>query len=667
MMNNSNHWARAITTVALAYGASIFTPALADTALTTPELLVTTGATPMPTKEVASSFTIITAEDIEAHQYRTLPDALKSVPGLTVVQSGGAGTITKVFMRGMSSNQTLVLLNGQPINDPSSPDNAFNFAYGTLDNVKRIEVVRGAQSALYGSQAMAGVINIITKTGKDTGGTTMHLEAGTLGTLNVGGTTGGQIGKASHYFASLSRQATDGNDLTPSRLRFGTGEEKDGNENVSFSGQFSTALNAYLDASAFLQYTDAVTDLDEGGTDASFTQIYENYANSSRTRQLFASGDIAGRFMDGRWRPKLSVGYTQYKTNTTDHPDSVMIFNDENVNNNGTHFGVQFDNGFDLTATNTLSVGTSYTHDEMIENGFRDLGLGYIQYPDSQASTSAYSVSASDHQTIGENFFVTVSGRYDMPAEFDDHFSYTVAPGFYLPETNTRLTGSYGTAFKVPSLYQRFGYSPYVSSFGSGTYIGNPSLEAEKSKSWDVGIEQGFFADRLKAGATWFNNQIENGIVVVYPTFNTSTSVNVTSYKTHGLESFIDVQPFENVHARVTYTFTIVDATTPEPKLRRPKHQVDFTTDWSITDNTTLGAEVLWVGAYLDVLRDGVFPNLYGEQGGYAVTNISVTHKINNWLSINGKVNNLFDRNYEPANGFQTAGIEALAGVTTRF
>ena len=663
---NSTQRARHIAVLTLALG-TIAAPAYAsDQTITTPDLLITAGAQPLPTKEVASSYTIITAEDIKAHQYRTLPEALKSVPGMTVVQNGGSGSLTKVFMRGMNSNHVLVLLNGQPISDQSSPDNAFNFAYGMLDNVDRIEVVRGAQSALYGSQAMAGVINIITKTGKDAPATTLKVEAGTLGTLNTSAETGGQFGKT-NYYVSIARQATDGNDITPARLRLGAAKEKDGNENVSLSGQVNTQLNELLTASAFIQYTDAVTDLDEGGTDLAFNPIYQNLANSSRTKELFLSGNIEGRFANGFWLPKLSFGYTQYKTNTTDHPDAVMLYNDENVNDIGTHFGVQFDNGFNLSQSNTLNVGGSYSHDELNENGFRDFGGGYIQYPNSNATASAYSISASDHQTIGENFFVVVSGRYDMPAEFDDYFSYTIAPGFYIPQTDTRLTASYGTGFKVPSLYQRYGYSPYVSSYGPGTYVGNPNLKAEKNKSWDLGVEQGFFDGDLKLGATWFNNQIENGIVIVYPTFSTSTSVNVTSYKTHGLESFIDVQPLASVHARVTYTFTVVDATTVEPRLRRPRHQVDFTTDWAVTDNTTVGGEVLWVGAYMDVLRDGVFPNLYGKQTGYAVTNISVTHKFNDWLSVSGKVNNLFDRAYEPANGFQAAGIEALAGVAVTF
>ncbi|HEY4343158.1 MAG TPA: TonB-dependent receptor [Parvibaculum sp.] len=666
-MNNSTPDGRRLSAAALGFAALLAGPAFAaDTAVTTPELLITAGAEPLPTKEATSSYTIITAEQIATHQYRTLTDALHGAPGTNVVQSGGRGTAASVFTRGMNSNHTLFLLNGQPISDPSSSNGAFNLASFTLENVERIEIVRGPQSALYGSQAIGGVINIITKTGGGAPQTTARVEVGTLGSINTSATSGGSFGKT-NYFFSAARQATDGNDITPERLRFGADKEQDNAENVNLSAHFDTALSDNLTASFFTQYNDSRSDLDEGGYDALFTAVYEDLNDHSRTRQFSASGDIAGRFMDGRWRPKLKLSYTRYATKSENFGDALLPDISGEVNDNSERIDTSLDNVFDVTDSNTFSLSGNYSHEEFVENGFRDFGGGYIQYPDSSAQTHAYALAASDRQTFGARFFATVSARYDMPANFDDRFSYTIAPGYYQPETDTRLTASYGTGFKVPSLYQRFGFSPYSSSFGPGAYIGNPDLKAEKSKGWDVGIEQGLFDDLLRTGATWFHNDVQDGIVVVYPTATTSTSVNTQAFKTHGVEAFVEANPFASLTARIDYTFTIVDANTIEPQLRRPRHQVDFTTAWSVTEATTISADVLWVGQYMDVLRDGVFPNLYGKQAGYSVTNIAVSHKLSKAVELTAKVNNLFNRDYEPANGFAAPGIEALAGVAVTF
>ena len=253
-MNNSINRAWQVSLLALIYGATALSSVNADNeTVDLPELLVTTGAEALPTKEVASSFTIITAKDIATYQYRDVVDALQSVPGLHVVQSGGKGALTSVFTRGVQSNQTLVMLNGIAINDPSSPSGAANLGTITLDNVERIEVVRGPQSALYGSQAIGGVINIITKTGDTSPVSTAKIEFGTLGTINTSASTGGSAGPVTYFF-SAARNATDGSDVTPTRLRGAEGDEDDGNENFNLSGNFGVELNEQIKAGAYPIY-----------------------------------------------------------------------------------------------------------------------------------------------------------------------------------------------------------------------------------------------------------------------------------------------------------------------------------------------------------------------------------------------------------------------------
>ncbi|MFZ2467202.1 MAG: TonB-dependent receptor [Parvibaculum sedimenti] len=652
--------------LAATLGLSAFaaTPALADTATLPPEILVTSGSEPLPTKEVASSYTIITAQEIEAHQYRTLPQALASVPGVTVIQSGGTGSVASIFMRGTNSNQTLVLLNGQRIGDPSDPRGAFNAANLTLDNVERIEIVRGPQSALYGSQAMGGVINIITKQGKSSPTTTARIEAGTLGTLNTSLTSAGNV-EDTNYFLSLSRQATDGNDVTPARLRFGAGEEKDASENMAFSGQLDRAFNEYLSGSFFVQYNDNRMELDEGGYNSSFNPVFEDLANRSRAQQAFVTGSLAGRFADGKWRPKFTLAYSHYATNTVDYPDRLLDVYSENINTRGERVNAALDNAIDLSATNTLTFGADYSHESFSSNGLQDFD-GYLITPASSASTNAYGLSLSDHQTWGENWFATASLRYDMPSNFKKKMTWSIAPGYYIPSTDTRFTASYATSFKVPSLYQRFGYSISQSPpFPASIYTGNPNLKAEESRGWELGLEQGLVPDMLRTGVTYFDNRIENAVSIVYDLAGNSTAQNTPAFNTHGVEAFIEATPLPSLTTRLNYTLTVLDADTFSTTLtRRPRHTANWTTEWKLDEVTTLGSDIKWVDPYLDITRDTF---VYTKPGSYLVVNLSASRIIAKGIELTARVNNLLDRQYEPANGFQAPGIEALAGIAVTF
>ena len=629
-------------------------PAFAeDTATAMPELLITAGATPLPTKEVSSSYTIITSADIQRFQYRTVVDALKSVPGMHIVQQGGAGTLAYAFTRGGNSNQTLVLLNGQPVSDPSSPSNAFNFAFMTMENVERIEVVRGPQSALYGSQAMGGVVNIITKQGTATPSNTLTVEGGTRGSLNTSFTSGGSIGKTS-YFAALAAQTTNGNDIVPSRYRMGTPEEKDGYENISGSLQINSALSDEVKASAFAQFGDTRND-----SDVSFGGV----GAGAKTLQYFLNGSIEGNFAGGVWAPKLSTSFTQYHRNDVDYPD-IYAVNDSQSNNRGKRFTVNADNTFRFADWNVTTLGAEYAHEEFISNGYLfipDPFFGnYLSVANSSASTSSTAVYGSDHVDLGGRFFASVSARYDMPRDFDNQFTYSVAPGYYLEETDTRFTASYGTAFKVPALFERYGFTATT----YGDYHGNPNLRPEKSRGWEIGVDQGLFDNYAKVGVTYFKSRIEDA--VTQDAFFT-TSINSPTFDASGIESYVEVDPLPNISARIDYTYTLIDkGAAVNPILRRPRHMINGALGWQIDDKTDLGLNVQWVADYFDVYNSPVTFGIF-KASPYAVVNISGSHQLTDSVKLTARVNNLLNAQYEPADGFQAQGIEAFAGIAYTF
>ncbi len=662
-MNNSTLWARHLTALVFSFGALAATSALADdTPVKTPKLLITSGAEPTPTKEVASSYTIVTAEDIATYQYRDIVALLQTVPGLHVTPYGGAGSLTSVFTRGAGSNQTLVMINGIPVNDPSSPAGAANLANIPLENVDRVEVVRGPQSALYGSQAIGGVINIITKTGSKEPVTTAKIEVGTLGTINTSASTGGSIG-ATDYFFSVSRDATDGNDVTPARLRGTQAEEKEGNERYAVSGRIGTTFNEHFKASTFIQYSKANTDIDDAGDDAFFTPVYENLNNQTKASRLLIGADLSGTFLDGRWRPKLSGNLTHLTSDAFDYAagagDSVYSYD---LNYTGQTQSIAFDNAFDLTPSNRLTFGATYSHDEYKSSGYRDFTGGFVITPVSNAETSNSAVYLGDHMNFGERFFVTLSGRFDMPEDFDNRFSYTVAPAYYIAETDTRFTASYGTGFKAPSLYQLFGYDPNTFL---NFYRGNPNLKPETSKGWDAGFEQGLFGGKVNLGATWFQTDIEDAISIVFVGFD-STAVNSDNLKTKGVETFVEYSPTDTITARIDYTYTQVNSSAFTTTMtRRPRHKIDFTGSWRPFEGTVLSTNLQWVDPQRDIPRDGF--GFYVYPSPYTIVNIALSQKLTDNLTATLGVNNLLDQQYEPIHGLAAAGIEGLAGLAVTF
>ena len=576
------------------------------------------------------------------------------MPGLHVVQGGPQGALTSVFTRGSNSNQTLVLLNGRPIGDPSASNGAFNFAHLPLFNVEQVEVLRGPASALYGSKAIGGVINILTRQGEGEPKFGAQVEVGTQNTLNTIANANGRLAGIG-YDLTLSRLATDGFSATADNLTPpGATVEADGYRNLAGSLALDAQLTETLTASFFGAILDTRADVDYSEEDPNGREI---------TRQYLADAALAGSFFEGFWRPTLSFGYSNYARNDKDEPDPFDSFGpaSADVDNRGWRASVELQNDFVIDAQNTLTLGSEFERESFSAKGQSDFGGGFIVTQDSEADRNSVGVYAIHRFNWEQRFFLSSAVRFDQPENSDSAITYTLSPLYHFKDSGTKVRGSVGTGFKAPSLYELYGFSP--TSFGNA-FVGNPDLEPERSFGWEVGLDQMLFDDRVQIGATYFRSEIEDAINTVFDSSFNSSTVNNRDLSVQGAELYLDIVPIDSVRLNLNYTFTHTEFDdTGKQALRRPKHQVNATLAIDITDELTITGNALIVGGQRDIGYYG------GEKAmpAYTVINAAISYDLFDGVTAYARAENLLDEDYETADGFQAPGVRLLVGLRASY
>jgi vitamin B12 transporter len=259
------------------------------------------------------------------------------------------------------------------------------------------------------------------------------------------------------------------------------------------------------------------------------------------------------------------------------------------------------------------------------------------------------------------NVFIVGNVRHDNNENFGEATTWRIAPAVVFTETGTRLKGSYGTAFKAPSLADRFlDYAP--PGFPESSFFGNRNLRPEKSEGFDLGFDQSIFNGRAQFGATYFHSEIE-GLIVL--SADQTTVVNLNAAEISGIEAFFSADLTDNLRLRADYTYTEpVNAVTGDDLIRRPRNKASFSLGWKPTTPLLLTTTLVYVGERLDGNRVA-----FGEivrQPDYSVVNLAADYKINDHLSLIGRIDNLFDRRYEETNGFERPGLGAFAGLKFR-
>lgn len=608
------------------------------------DLVVTATRSDMSLEEVGSSVTVITADDLERQQKRLVLDALREVPGLDVIRNGGPGGATMVAIRGAKAEQTLVLIDGSRVNDPSTIGNSFDFANLTTDNIERIEILRGPQSTLYGSDAIGGVINIITRRGEGRLQGTVSIEGGSFATVREQATISGGLEKLD-YSLGLSRLDTGG--ISSAGKNYGNRED-DGYHATAFSSRLGLKPSDIFDVDCTVRYLDTRADMDNGGG------VGQDDPNSiAASEQLFMSARARLSLFDDRWRQKLELAIVNLDRTYRNDVDADHPFDLSRATYHGEGVTLDWQNTLQLHPTTTLIFGVERRDEEANSTYYSESIWGPYSSIFPKQSARNTGVYIQDQLNLWDSWFTTVGARLDDHSGFGSKVTWRVTTSYLFRNTDTRIRGSYGTGFKAPSLYQL--YEP--------TY-GNSELNPEKSSGWDAGIEQALFAGRLELGATWFANDFKDLI-----DFDSSayTYKNISRAESSGVELSATVRPTDSLTLRAGYTWMETkDKSTGEKLLRKPKNKISFDANYRIAAKGNVNLGILYVGKR-DDYDYSTWPAERVELGGYLLVNMAASYDVTRWLQLFARVDNLLDRDYEEVKGYGTAGIGAYGGVKLSF
>ena len=600
------------------------------------EIVVTATRVPTPISQIANSITVITAADIAIKQEQTLPDVLKDVPGLNIVQTGGPGGQTSVFMRGTNSNHVKVFVDGIDVSDVSNSNASFDFGQFLTPDIERVEVLRGPQSGLYGSDAIGGVINIITKTGNGAPQFTTGIEGGSFGTFNQTAGVSGSTGPF-HYTANIEHFRSDDTPVTPLNL-LAPGEKRidDAYDNVTASTKLGLDVTDNFDLGLVARYTNSHLD-STGDNYNTFPAFPDSAQSHSPVLEYFTRGTTHLALFDGRFEQTLGFAYTSTSLSdfSPDGPTTSYFSGDRQK--------LDWQGKVQIAEGETFIIGAEHERDE-------------IRLPIT-AETTINSGYAELQSNLVENFYDTVSLRFDSNDRFGDKFTYRIAPTYLIPETGTKLKASVGTGFKAPTLSEMF------QNFPSSDFFGNPNLKPETSLGYDFGFEQSVLNDQVEFGATYYHNDITN-LIDSNATF--TSYANVGKATTYGVEAFVSYSPIDAVKLRLDYTYThATDDIAHQDLLRRPKNKLDFDARWQATDALSLDASLLYLSSWADGNRDFSVP--YLDAPGYVTVDITANYDVTEQLTVYGKITNLAGETYQDPTGFLRPGRGFFGGIKTKF
>ena len=627
-------------------------PALSDDAGNAETVVVTATKAPQPRELTGTSISVLTAGDLANQQIVAVSDALGEMPGVQIVRSGGIGQPTSILLRGAKAGQTLVLIDGIRINDPTAVDDSAILGDVLVNNVDRIEVLRGPQSTLYGSDAIGGVVNILTRRGGASPfAFSGQAEGGSFDTYQLNGAANGSADDID-YGASLNFDHTNG--ISAADSRFGN-TETDGYTN----GGATANLRIHIDQNASVDLR-SYDILARDDFDNKFVSLpappYFRVADSPAygDDELFANyAGLNFGLLDGELANRLAVTSLVSKRTTFPAPGAADDFT---ARGNVERF--EYQGIFTPLPDNDITIGAEYQRSHINTHSIFDLGP--LPTIGNDGIAGFYGQWQS---TLWRLLTLTGGLRYDRDDEFGGHLSGKIAAALALNDGDTVLRANYGNGFKAPSLYELFSeYSNPVAA-----------LKPEIAQGYEAGIDQFLFSRSLRTAITLFQRDTQDQIDFFDCFGPTSPACdqrylvggyyfNVGRARARGMEAEATLTLSDGLEGGISYTtLTAIDLATGDDLARVPHVTAEAHLTWQPATRFSLGGSVGYVGTRFDDSANSI------RLSSNTLVNLYASFALTDALQLYGRVENAFDIHYEPVYGYGAAGRAVFAGIRANY
>jgi vitamin B12 transporter len=594
-------------------------------------VVVTATRSEEPLEQTGASVTVVPEETMRVQEYRAVDEALRTVPGIQVQTSGSPGKISTIRIRGANPTQVQVLVDGVRVKSVTSGD--FDFADLTLDDIERIEVLRGPQSTLYGADAIGGVVHVITKRGQGPPSAFVDLEAGNYETFRERAGVSGSSGPWSYS-------------LGASRLDFGGQFDNDEHDLTSVNGRLGYALPNRGELSFTGRFQD-------GRRGVPFATVFPDLdPNRTQDDQLWLLSLEWRQPWTSMWEHRLRVSGVDEALTFTDEPDPGHPFGFRS-DISTRRFETEWYHVITPVPWNTITLGAEYRNEVgEVKGSFEE-------------TIDSWAVVLQDQLRLFDRLYVTGGIRYDGNDTFEDKATARVALSYLLKATDTRLKASWGQGFRAPTFNELF-----FPAFAPCPAFGNPDLKPEESQSWDAGVEQHLWERRVRLAATYFRNDFEDLIqtALIDPANFCFQAQNVGKARSEGVEVEASVTPIDGLVLAIAYTYTDTeDRTTGDPLRRIAPNQLAVTATWEPWAGLTLSGEVLVLSSQFEAPGQPRNP-------GYTVVNAAAAYRLplKRWgplsnITVHVRATNLFNEDYSEVAGFPALGTSVVAGLRATF